>query len=267
MPLTVTTEHRPAAACVILRPEGSIDASTFTLLAGEVESALLKSPRLIIFDLVRVTYVSSAGIGVILSAEKALRKTGGKALVANPKPSIKKVFDIVQALPSEQVLVSGAQLDACLAELPQEADMGRGTSLKAGEFRIANRLAELDALAVGLRTYCLAAGMTEGDAEEVRLVIEEADTNTIRHGYSDGNPHEIILRAAVDAGRLTLEIEDDAAAFDPLTRTLPDLTLPVEEKPIGGLGILLVRTLMDSVEYQRVGNRNLLRTARWIDRA
>jgi anti-anti-sigma factor len=267
MPLTVTTEHRPAVACVILRPEGSIDASTFTLLAEEVDAALLKSPRLIVFDLVRVNYVSSAGIGVILSAEKALRKAGGKALVANPKPSIKKVFDIVQALPSEQVLVSGAELDAYLAELPQQVAMGTEPSLKAGEFRIANRMAELDGLAAGLRTYCLAAGMTQDDAAEVRLVIEEAVTNTIRHGYRDGNPHEIILRAAVDGGRLTLEIEDDAAAFDPLARTLPDLTLPVEEKPIGGLGILLVRTLMDSVEYQRVGNRNLLRTARWIDRA
>lgn len=145
--------------------------------------------------------------------------------------------------------------------------MGKEPSLEAQEFRIANRLAELDGLAARLRTYCLAAGMTEDDAAEVRLVIEEAVTNTIRHGYRDGNPHEIILRAAVDGGRLTLEIEDDGAAFDPLARTLPDLTLPVEEKPVGGLGILLVRTLMDSVEYQRVGNRNLLRTARWIDRA
>jgi len=145
--------------------------------------------------------------------------------------------------------------------------MGRETSVEAREFHIANRLAELDALADGLRTYCLAAGMTEDDVQEVRLVIEEAVTNTIRHGYRDPGPHEIILRAAVDGGRLTIEIEDDAAAFDPLAKTLPDLTLPVEEKPIGGLGILLVRTLMDNVEYQRVGNRNLLRTARWIDRA
>jgi len=267
MPLTVTTEHRPNVACVILRPGGSIDASTFTVLAGEVDAALLKSPRLIVFDLVRVDYVSSAGIGVILSAEKALKKTGGKALVANPKPSIKKVFDVVQALPSDQVLVSAAELDAYLAELPQLAAKGREPGLKAGEFHIANRMAELDGLAAGLRTYCLAVGMSEDDAAEVRLVIEEAVTNTIRHGYRDDNPHEIILRAAADGGRLTLEIEDDAAAFDPLARTLPDLTLPVEEKPIGGLGILLVRTLMDNVEYQRVGNRNLLRTARWIDRA
>ena len=267
MPLTVTTEHRPDAACVILRPEGSIDASTFTLLAEQVDAALLKSPRLIVFDLLHVSYVSSAGIGVILSAEKSLKKTGGKALVANPKPSIKKVFDIVQTLPSEQVLVGGAELDAFLAKLPQPAREGKATSLEAREFRIANRMADLDALAVGLRTYCLAAGMTDDDAAEVRLVIEEAVTNTIRHGYRDGNPHEIILRAAADGERLTLEIEDDAAAFDPLAKTLPDLTLPVEEKPIGGLGILLVRTLMDNVEYKRVGNRNLLRTARWIERA
>jgi len=127
MPLTVTSEHRPGTACVILRPEGSVDASTFTLLADELAAALLKSPRVIVFDLVRVTFVSSAGIGVILSAEKSLRKAGGKALIANPKPSIKKVFDIVQALPSEQILLSGAELEASLAGLPQQVPDEKGT--------------------------------------------------------------------------------------------------------------------------------------------
>ena len=263
MPLTITSEFRPDQTCVLLKPEGSVDATTFTILGKEVEAALQKSPRLIIFDMTRVDFLSSAGIGVVLGAEKALKKTGGKALVVNPKPQIKKVFDIVQALPADHLFGSVAELNKYLEE-QKGAGQDKGGKPGSTELRIRNRVSELDALAAGLEKFCLSGGMSPDEFSEIRLAVEEAVSNTIRHGYDDDRPHEIIVRAAVDGGRLKLEIEDDAKAFDPLAAPMPDLTLPVEEKPIGGLGLLLVRTVADSVEYKREGNRNLLRLARWI---
>jgi len=59
-------------------------------------------------------------------------------------------------------------------------------------------------------------------------------------------------------GHLRFELTDDAAPFDPLTARVPDLTSPVDERRIGGLGIHLVRTLMDRVAYERVWNDNRL---------
>lgn len=261
MPLTVTSELRPGGTSVVIKPVGSIDAITYPLVAREVEAALQKSPGLIIFDMTQVDYISSAGIGVVLGAEKSLKKTGGKTLLVNPKPQVKKVFDIVQAIPREQFFGSVEELDKYLLELQPKA---RGNSPGREEFRIRNRMTELDALAAGLGTFCLSAGMNPGEVAEIRLAVEEAVSNTIRHGYSDGQPHEILVRAAVESGCLKLEIEDDAKAFDPLAVPMPDLTLPAEEKPIGGLGLLLVRTIADSVDYKREGSRNVLRIARWI---
>jgi len=120
MPLKVTVEEKAGGAYVILQPEGSIDANTYTILAAEVEAILKKSATLLIFNLERVGFVSSAGIGVVLAAEKAMKTKGGKALMVNLKPQIRKVFDIVQALPSKQIFSSVAELDAYLAEMQRQ---------------------------------------------------------------------------------------------------------------------------------------------------
>jgi anti-anti-sigma factor len=124
MPLKVTVETKPGGTYVVLRPEGSIDAATYTTLAVEVEAVLQKSPSLLIFDLEKVGYVSSAGIGVVLAAEKAMKKAGGKTLLVNLKPQIKKVFDIVQALPAEQVFISVRELDQYLADIQRQVREG-----------------------------------------------------------------------------------------------------------------------------------------------
>lgn len=124
MPLKVTVEEKAGGAYVILQPEGSIDANTYTILAAEVEAVLKKSATLLIFNLERVGFVSSAGIGVVLAAEKAMKTKGGKALMVNLKPQIRKVFDIVQALPSKQIFSSVSELDAYLAEMQRQVREG-----------------------------------------------------------------------------------------------------------------------------------------------
>jgi len=122
--LKVTVEARAGGSYVIFFPEGSIDANTYTILATEVEAALKKSPNLVIFNLEKVSYVSSAGIGVVLAAEKAMKAKGGKALVVNLQPQIRKVFDIVQALPKQQLFNSIKELDEYLAEMQRRVTEG-----------------------------------------------------------------------------------------------------------------------------------------------
>ena len=124
MPLKVTVEAKPGGSYVVILPEGSIDATTYATLAAEVEAVLRKAPSLIIFNLEKVDYVSSAGIGVVLAAEKAMKKGGGKTLLVNLKPQIRKVFDIVQALPVQQVFNSVRELDEYLAEIQRQVREG-----------------------------------------------------------------------------------------------------------------------------------------------
>lgn len=124
MPLIVSIEERAGGAYVILKPQGSIDANTFSVLGAEVEAVLKKSPSLLIFNLEAVGFVSSAGIGVVLAAEKAMKAKGGKAVLVNLKPQIRKVFDIIQALPPQQIYKDITELDRYLAEIQRQVREG-----------------------------------------------------------------------------------------------------------------------------------------------
>src|SRR5262245_16863373 len=91
----------------------------------------------------------------------------------------------------------------------------------------------------------------------VRLAAEEIVTNVIKYAYADTARHEIELGLRLAKGRAVLRVVDDGRAFDPLAAPAPDLTLPVEEKPIGGVGIHLVRTMAE-LEYTRADGKNVL---------
>ena len=91
------------------------------------------------------------------------------------------------------------------------------------------------------------------------LVLEEHLTNILNHGYADGFVHEIIVRLAADKQWLEIEIEDDGQPFDPTARPEVDLSVPLEQRPIGGLGVHLMRRFIDELEYRRIANKNVLR--------
>lgn len=95
-------------------------------------------------------------------------------------------------------------------------------------------------------------------AQAADLALEEHLTNILTHGYEDTAEHEISIRLAIAGGELSIEVSDDARPFDPLSHPPPDLSLPLEERPIGGLGIHLIRKLMTRVAYARRDNRNVL---------
>ncbi|HSE41901.1 MAG TPA: STAS domain-containing protein [Acidobacteriota bacterium] len=123
MPLKVSVEEKREGQYVV-RPQGSIDANTYTTLDSEVDTILEKSPRLIIFDMVDVSYVSSAGVGVVLSAEQSLKPKSGRVLMVNLQPQIRKVFDIVKALPAQQIFASVEEMDNYLKEIQRKVKDG-----------------------------------------------------------------------------------------------------------------------------------------------
>ena len=92
----------------------------------------------------------------------------------------------------------------------------------------------------------------------LNLALEEILVNVIAHGYQGSADHQIIVRLALDDGEVRAEVEDDARPFNPLEAPEPDLSKPLEERPIGGLGIHLTRKMMDGLVYRRQGDKNLL---------
>ena len=135
------------------------------------------------------------------------------------------------------------------------------------ELRFANDLAALAALAERVERFGAEQSLSADVVNALNVVIDEAVSNAINHGYDAGVRGEVAVRLRRGPDRVLVEVEDDGRAFDPLQAPPPDLALPLERRPIGGLGIHLIRNLMDEVSYARVGDRNVLKMAKQLARA
>ena len=92
----------------------------------------------------------------------------------------------------------------------------------------------------------------------LNLAMEEAVVNVMDYAYPEGQQGNVEIEAMTDGQWLTFVISDSGVPFDPTTKEDADTTLSAEERPIGGLGIFLVRQLMDVIQYQRDGDKNVL---------
>ncbi|MBI3784037.1 MAG: SpoIIE family protein phosphatase [Deltaproteobacteria bacterium] len=129
-----------------------------------------------------------------------------------------------------------------------------------------NDLSELARVAALIDEFGEAHGVPAHAVFECNLALDEVLTNIISHGYGDEATHEIIARCHLGDGTWRFEIEDDARPFNPLSAAAPDLQQPFEERPIGGLGIHIVRRVMDELEYKREHDKNVLVMSKQITR-
>lgn len=113
MALTVNSYEKSDGVFVIA-PAGKIDIATCTDLETKVEEILENYPKNLVFDMQGVTYISSAGIRVVLKAHKAMKQRGWKVNLLRLQPQVKKVFEIIKALPPAQIFSSVEELDAYL---------------------------------------------------------------------------------------------------------------------------------------------------------
>lgn len=102
------------------------------------------------------------------------------------------------------------------------------------------------------------AGLPEDRCGQLDLVVEEIFVNIASYAYS-GTTGEVELRYEATPGRLEVELADRGEEYDPLTLREPNLPATLEERPVGGLGIFLVRQMADSLEYRREDGWNRLR--------
>jgi anti-sigma regulatory factor (Ser/Thr protein kinase) len=89
------------------------------------------------------------------------------------------------------------------------------------------------------------------------VVLDELLANTLSYGMAD-HGGEVLVDFELHADRLVVTISDDGRPFDPLAQAAPDTTLPVEDRPIGGQGIHLVRKMVDDLSYHRHSDRNIV---------
>ena len=119
-----------------------------------------------------------------------------------------------------------------------------------------NQLAEIERLGTILTAFAQQQGWSPQFLFETNIALEELLTNIISYGYEDEQEHTIALRLSDAINELTVEMEDDGRPFNPLEKPDPDVTLPLEEREVGGLGIYLVRQFMTDLVYQRAEGKN-----------
>ncbi|MGD9618238.1 MAG: ATP-binding protein [Alphaproteobacteria bacterium] len=128
------------------------------------------------------------------------------------------------------------------------------------ELQLEPLLSEIPRLIGWVEARCAAAGVVGEVAIKLALALEEAVANVIHHGLPGAPPpHRITVRLEIDADTVTAAVIDNGRPFDPTVVPPPDLSLPLEERQPGGLGIHLMRELMDGLDYRRSGDSNILR--------
>ena len=107
--------------------------------------------------------------------------------------------------------------------------------------------------------FSSAHGLPDSIRRSIQVVLDELLSNTVRCGRVPGRELTIDVDFRLDGEMLRVEIADDGVPFDPLGCEVPDTTLDLEDRPVGGLGILLVRSLVDEITYDSEGGRNRVR--------
>lgn len=128
-----------------------------------------------------------------------------------------------------------------------------------------NKINELSRLAKQIDEIADENNFSETLKFNLNLSLDEIVTNIISYGYKDDLPHLIEINIMIN-NTLIVEIIDDGIEFNPLNASKPELDVPLEERKIGGLGIFLVNSLMDKVDYIRENNKNIIKLYKFINK-
>jgi len=121
-----------------------------------------------------------------------------------------------------------------------------------------NTLSSLPELSSALAEFGKRYGLEEEALHGINLALEELVVNIVSYAYRDTARHEIVIRFEKREKDFVIQVRDDGIPFNPVQIPGPDLALPLIERPVGGLGMHIVRHLAGSVEYQRVHGKNIL---------
>lgn len=118
--------------------------------------------------------------------------------------------------------------------------------------QLCSRISEFDALVHALTTWGVAAGVPRNVMGSVVLILDELFANIVMHGYHNDPDGRVAVEARIADGAIHVTVVDHAPAFDPTQASEPDIGLSIEDRPIGGLGLMFVRRTADSFAWRRL---------------
>jgi anti-anti-sigma factor len=222
-----------------------LDTLTAVDFEKEIRAVLQSEATDVALDGSALTYISSAGLRLLLTLQKGMKAKGGKLRLVNIRPEIMEIFNI-----------TGFSSILTIEYRPP---------LMVKTLHITNDMEQLSLLHKFMEESLPDIRPDSALFMNLKLAMEEAVVNIILYAYPGEKDKEITVCLKRAANRLTVVITDCGLAFDPTAKKEPDLSLPLDERPVGGLGTFLLKRLMTNVSYLRAGNKNILTMIKELD--
>lgn len=176
-----------------------------------------------------------------------------KGISHEPQQMIEQMFNAVHQFVGNAEQSDDLTMLAIQYTKPLEKDMKLQRSIT-----LPNDIEKVPVLAEFVDEVCEIAGFDMSTTMGINLALEEAVVNVMSYAYQPGTTGNVNIEAIANETRLKFIISDWGTPFDPTAEKEVDTTLSAEERPIGGLGIHLVRQIMDSINYERIDGMNVL---------
>jgi sigma-B regulation protein RsbU (phosphoserine phosphatase) len=176
-----------------------------------------------------------------------------KGMSHEPQQMIEQMFNAVHQFVGNAEQSDDLTMLAIQYTKPLEKDMKLQRSIT-----LPNDIEKVPVLAEFVDEVCEIVGFDMSTTMGINLALEEAVVNVMSYAYQSGTTGNVNIEAIANETRLKFIISDWGTPFDPTAEKEVDTTLSAEERPIGGLGIHLVRQIMDSINYERIDGMNVL---------
>lgn len=223
---------------------GRLDSFSAQALQDELKKLDGQIIRKLIFMAGGLEYISSAGLRVILFAKSRITPLAQLYLIGAPEPVL-NVFRI-----------SGIDKFISVRDTLDASDSA--TDARARQSFPAKK-ENLEAMLGFISDFAQKLGFDQIKLGQIRLACEEFLVNVINYAYAPGEGTISIYCQRLNDNSITIEIRDSGLAFDPLQVKAPNVSMPLEGRSAGGLGIFLAKKAIDGITYERIGNENILR--------
>jgi len=249
-PFDITFAEGPHT-CVV-HPVGDIDMAVVPELRSGIDDALISGCSNVVLDLTEVTYADSSALGLLVWLDHRLEPLSGRLVLAGATLDVARILELSGLVSVAASIAMSANVTAALEGL--DLVPAATEALWREEVEVPHDVNELSAVREQVSTLIQPLDFPESAIFDIKVALGEALANAIRHGVAEAGDSEVEVAVIAYDDRVVLEIADNGVGYDGTPSDTADVYAP------GGRGIMFMRALMDSVDFeQRAGGGTLVR--------